>query len=183
MSAAVTAQVGVAASLCGHHIVVWESCWWVDAMSEDAVATSDGLSVVRAHRIRLRRAAQELEAALAAPMTGRLDGWVEQVTPAVHRIRQAFTAHVSMTEGRGGLFDQIRTDAPRLVSVLAQLHREHGEITAQLAAAADQLEARGEAAMERVRERLTTALSSLSRHRQRGADLLYEAYQVDLGGE
>jgi Hemerythrin HHE cation binding domain len=152
-------------------------------MAEDAAATSAELSTVRAHRIRLREAAQELEAALAAPLTGRLDGWARQVRPAVQRIRDAFAAHVSFTEGRGGLFDQIRTDAPRLVTALARLHREHGEITAGLAAAEEQLEAGGEAGMARVREQLTAALTALSLHRQRGADLLYEAYQVDLGGE
>jgi hypothetical protein len=152
-------------------------------MAEDAAATSAELATVRAHRIRLREASQELEAALAAPLTGRLDGWVRQVMPAVQRIREAFAAHVSFTEGRGGLFDQIRTDAPRLVTALARLHREHGEITAGLAAAEEQLEARGEAGMARVREQLTAALTALSLHRQRGADLLYEAYQVDLGGE
>ena len=152
-------------------------------MPEDAAATPAELATVRAHRSRLREASQELEAALAAPLTGRLDRWVGQVMPAVQRIREAFAAHVSVTEGRGGLFDQIRTDAPRLVTALARLHREHGEITAGLAAAEEQLEARGEAGMARVREQLTAALTALSLHRQRGADLLYEAYQVDLGGE
>jgi len=152
-------------------------------MPEDAAATPAELATVRAHRSRLREASQELEAALAAPLTGRLDGWVKQVMPAVQRIREAFAAHVSVTEGRGGLFDQIRTDAPRLVTALARLHREHGEITAGLAAAEEQLEAGGEAGMARVRQQLTAALTALSLHRQRGADLLYEAYQVDVVGE
>ena len=152
-------------------------------MSEDAVATSAELSTVRAHRIRLREALQELEAALAAPMTGCLDGWVRQLSAAVQHIREAFAAHVSITEGHGGLFDQIRTDAPRLVTALARLRREHRDISAELAAAGERLEVTGEAGMERVREQLTAALTALSRHRQRGADLLYEAYQVDLGGE
>jgi Hemerythrin HHE cation binding domain len=172
----------MAASLSGHHIEVRTLRAEVDAMSEDAVTTSDDLSAVRAHRIRLRQAAQELEAALAAPLMGRPDGWVEQVAPAVHRLREAFTAHVSTTEGRGGLFDQIRTDAPRLVTVLTRLRREHGQIAGELAAAAGELDTE-ETTLEGVRERLTIALSVLSRHRQRGADLLYEAYQVDLGGE
>ncbi len=152
-------------------------------MQEDAAARSAELSTVRVHRIRLREASRELEAALAAPLTGRLDGWVRQVMPAVQRFREAFAAHVSFTEGRGGLFDQIRADAPRLVTTLASLQREHREITAGLAAAEEQLGARGEAGMVRVREQLTAALTALSLHRQRGADLLYEAYQVDIGGE
>jgi hypothetical protein len=35
----------------------------------------------------------------------------------------------------------------------------------------------------RVRELGTQLLATLSRHRQRGADLVYEAYQVDIGGD
>lgn len=152
-------------------------------MYEDAVAPSRELSAVRAQRSHLRRACQELELALAAPLTGRLDEWAHQLTPAVVRIREAFAIHVSITEGRGGLFEQIRSDAPRLVPALGRLHREHKEVAAELASAAEQLDTAGEVSLEEVRERLTTVLAGLSRHRQRGADLLYEAYQVDLGGE
>ena len=32
------------------------------------------------------------------------------------------------------------------------------------------------------RVELTALLAALARHRQRGADLVYEAYAVDLGG-
>jgi hypothetical protein len=35
---------------------------------------------------------------------------------------------------------------------------------------------------ERKRADLTTLLVALARHRQRGADLVYEAYDVDIGG-
>jgi hypothetical protein len=152
-------------------------------MSEDAVAPSPELSVVRAQRSHLRRACQELELALAAPLTGRLDEWAHQVAPAVVRIREAFAVHISVTEGRSGLFEQIRSDAPRLVPALGRLHREHKDIAAELASAAEELDTAGEGSVEQVRERLTTVLAGLSRHRQRGSDLLYEAYQVDLGGE
>jgi hypothetical protein len=33
-----------------------------------------------------------------------------------------------------------------------------------------------------VREQVTSVLSDLIRHRQRGADLVYRAYAVDIGG-
>ena len=35
---------------------------------------------------------------------------------------------------------------------------------------------------EDLRVELTALLAALARHRQRGADLVYEAYAVDLGG-
>jgi hypothetical protein len=34
-----------------------------------------------------------------------------------------------------------------------------------------------------VRAAATSLLARLARHRQRGADLVFEAYQVDVGGE
>jgi hypothetical protein len=37
--------------------------------------------------------------------------------------------------------------------------------------------------VEAVRELAIALLAKLSRHRQRGADLVYEAYQTDIGGE
>ena len=36
--------------------------------------------------------------------------------------------------------------------------------------------------VERLRSVLTSLLVALARHRQRGADLVYEAYAVDIGG-
>jgi len=35
---------------------------------------------------------------------------------------------------------------------------------------------------EEVRVELTALLAALARHRQRGADLIYEAFAVDIGG-
>jgi hypothetical protein len=34
-----------------------------------------------------------------------------------------------------------------------------------------------------IRESATALLGMLSRHRQRGADLVFDAYQTDIGGE
>ncbi len=152
-------------------------------MSEDAARSPQELPAIRVRRAHLRRACEELEAALAAPLAGPSDDWARQVVSAVVRTRQAFAAHVSITEGRDGLFEQVRAEAPRLDGALRRLHREHGDIAAQLAAAGAQLETPDEAALQRAREQLTTVLAGLSRHRQRGADLLYQAYDIDIGGE
>jgi hypothetical protein len=37
--------------------------------------------------------------------------------------------------------------------------------------------------VDRVRGLGTALLGRLLRHRQRGSDLVYEAYQIDIGGE
>ncbi|MEU7891920.1 hemerythrin domain-containing protein [Nonomuraea sp. NPDC049152] len=153
-------------------------------MSEDPVTPpEEELSTLRMRRAHLRRACDELERALAVPPAGRADDWARELAPVVARMREAFAAHISIVEGPDGLFDEIRAESPRLEAMLRRLHREHDDIAAGLAAAEEDLSARDEAAMEGVRERLTTVLAALGRHRQRGTDLLYQAYEIDIGGE
>ncbi|MFE3448279.1 hemerythrin domain-containing protein [Nonomuraea sp. NPDC059194] len=153
-------------------------------MSDDPVTPAeDELLTLRMRRAHLHRACGALELALAAPPAGGAHDWARELAPVVARLREAFAAHVSIVEGPEGLFEEIRVEAPRLDGLLRRLHREHGEITAELAAAEQELSASDEAAMERVRARLTATLSALSRHRRRGADLLYQAYEIDIGGE
>lgn len=151
-------------------------------MSEGA-GYSQQVPTIQGRRAHLRLACQELEAALAAPPDGRPDDWARQVASGVVRMRHAFAAHVSITEGPDGLFDQIRTEAPRLDGALRRLHREHGDLAAQLAAIGAHLETPDEVGLQRARDQLNTTLAELSRHLQRGADLLYQAYDIDIGGE
>ncbi|MGV9302895.1 MULTISPECIES: hemerythrin domain-containing protein [unclassified Nonomuraea] len=154
-------------------------------MSENPVTPpEEELATLRKRRAHLRRAAEELDRALAAPPAGRAAEWAHELTPVLARMREAFDAHISIVEGPDGLFDEVRTAAPRLDGMLRRLHREHLEIAAQLAAAEDELAAPGdEPAVERLRQRLTAVVTALGRHRRRGADLLYQAYEIDIGGE
>lgn len=186
---------------------------YVGVMSQEPVPPPHALSTVRARRVRLRRSSQELEAALAAPLVQRPAEWLARIVPATAAVREAFGAHISITEARDGLFDQVRGDAPRLDPLLRRLIREHTEIADRLdgaelvlheavlheAVAGEQATSHsakseaarseppereaGESDLDRVREHLTETLAALSRHRQRGSDLLYQAYHVDLGGE
>ena len=70
----------------------------------------------------------------------------------------------------------------------SRLRREHSEILAVIVRAEKRLatapaeECDYLAWVDETRQELTTLLSALARHRQRGADLVYEAYDVDLGG-
>lgn len=153
-------------------------------MPRGAVTPHQDLSAVRVRRAHLRRACLDLEQALAAPMAGRATAWVHEVSAPVRALQAAFDAHVAITEGLDGLFDQVLADAPRLEPMLRRLHREHIDIATRLAAAQERLATAGQGTPpETVREQLTVTLDRLLRHRQRGADLLYEAYQQDIGGE
>jgi hypothetical protein len=66
-------------------------------------------------------------------------------------------------------------DAPRLASTVETLESDRREILAQFDMFATTRRADGAAA-----ERL---MARLNEYRQRAADLLYQAYGVDLGGE
>lgn len=147
-------------------------------------ADADTLEVVRERRARLRRAMAELAAAAEAPLVDAPATWAATLTAALAGIAVAWERHIAITEDDGGLFGQIRTDAPNLDPQLRRLHREHESIRESIAvvragvtAAAADL-----AMLQQQREAITTLLSDLIRHRQRGADVVYEAYEVDLGG-
>ena len=125
-----------------------------------------------------------LEQALAAPTPGRPAAWAERVDVALVELSADFAEHVAVTEGSDGLHDALLEAAPRLSNSIHRLAGEHAAISglvrdllAQVTppVAADNIEA--------IRDLGTALLGRLARHRQRGADLVYQAYEVDLGGE
>jgi hypothetical protein len=74
--------------------------------------------------------------------------------------------------------------SPRLSGAVARLVSEHGLIKSHV----DDLLARlqtpeGAGDVDAVRDLGTALISVLLRHRQRGSDLVFEAYEVDVGGE
>lgn len=142
------------------------------------------LSEVRAQRADLWRHMVALEDAIATPMPGRVAAWAAHVHDALVDLAATLERHIAVTEGSPGLFSAVLDSAPRLEGAVDRLRIEHDEVSAALAGELRGLrgldDASGLVASE-ARERLTALLSLLSRHRQEGADLVYEAYAVDLG--
>jgi hypothetical protein len=133
----------------------------------------------------LREAAWALELAISGPAgTGTV--WRERVHTRALQVRAALEDHIAEVESPGGLTDQVTVDAPRLIHRMNVLLAEHTELRAAIARI---LEACGgpaglseeQAAM--VRQETMALLVGISRHRQKGADLVYQAYEVDIGGE
>jgi hypothetical protein len=153
-------------------------------MEHDHPRTDPGLESIRLHRAELHDSMVALEQALAAPATDRPGVWAERVSVALVELSADFREHVGITEGLDGLYSAVLTSAPRLSSSVERLTREHVQIqdmTDSLLARLGEPVATGD--VDGVRELATTLLARLSRHRQRGADLVYEAYQTDIGGE
>ncbi|MDT4919653.1 MAG: hypothetical protein QOI15_555 [Pseudonocardiales bacterium] len=150
---------------------------------DPSVSTGTELDAVRARRAELRETLNLLEAALAAPARGREMVWGEAVHAALVMIADDFGAHVEVTEGPGGLHQAIVAGAIRLANAVDALTDEHSQIAADIAGLVADSQAPVTADdMDGLRERATRLLGHLVRHRQRGADLIYEAYATDVGG-
>ena len=141
------------------------------------------LAAVRVRRAELRDALDALERALAAPASGRSVVWGESVHTLLAGLAEDFGAHVEVTEGPGGLHQAILSGDLRLANAVDALTAEHAEIAADIGAlVADSAPPVAPDDVEGLRERATKLLGHLSRHRQRGADLIYEAFETDIGG-
>lgn len=137
---------------------------------------------VLAHRAQLRESAAAVDEALAHPIAREAD-WRERVRAALAELDHDFSGHVELTEGPGGLYDRIIAAAPRLSTSVDRLRDEHGQFSERIDGFISALED-GQAAtdVKSLREDVTALIGQLVRHRQKGADLIYEAYEVDLGG-
>jgi hypothetical protein len=142
------------------------------------------LEALRQRRAELRESMSAVENALAAPAIAGRARWVQRVHVALVELSGDFRAHVEITEGPEGLYRDLLQNSPRLSDAVASLTREHALITGQLdgllsrVATPDAIED-----VDGVRDLGTALLGRLVRHRQRGADLVFEAYEVDIGGE
>ena len=104
-------------------------------------------------------------------------------------LRDAFDQHVIVTEKPGGLYEEIMERAPRLAGKLRRLQDEHPSITqrigAALATAGERRGRRRGLGVAAGSGRATTSSASSaasSATGRRGADLVWEAYNVDIGG-
>lgn len=149
-------------------------------MGEDFTAY---LEQVRAHRAELREAVRRVEDALAAPIA-RGGMWRTRVAVALTELSRDFEDHISLTERRGGLYDSVRVAEPRLARAAERLVAEHAGLQHTIAACLEAFtEGPDDTDLSDLRERATTLVGQLVRHRQRGGDLVYEAYDVDIGGQ
>ena len=146
-------------------------------------ASTSALQAAKGQRLSLRRGIAGLEKALAGPPE-ELDGLPARVGGALEHLQDVFAIHVQVTEGQGGLYQEILENAPRLANRVTRFRREHAEITAGIGQAIAETSAAADPASVRaVRDHTVRLFADLVRHRKRGLDLVYEAYHVDIGGE
>lgn len=146
------------------------------------------LEEVRLRRAELRADMTGLEVATAGPYLGRVGQWAAEVEARLAVVADDFAEHLEITEGPGGLHESLVESAPRLASGVARLVRDHAAIRTALEEADRTLAAAAapgaaDEAVGPAREAVTAVLLLLARHRQRGSDLVWEAFTYDVGGE
>ena len=124
---------------------------------------SQALDEARQRRKTLHDAIVYLEKSISSPAAGRIPDWTASVLKEMTEVRDAFGQHVMVTEKPDGLYDEILERAPRLETNVRRLREETWPL-------------------EEARDDLQRFMGSVIRHRQRGADLVWEAYNVDIGG-
>jgi hypothetical protein len=145
----------------------------------EVTATLD--EVVR-RRGDLYQAILALEKAGARPAVDREAEWVEGVLEALAELQGEIADHIEITERPGGLYTEILEAAPRLSGKVHRLRDEHPEMRDAAEALRVRLAASDEVSVEETRDEIQRVLGRLVKHRQHGADLLWEAYSVDTGG-
>ena len=136
----------------------------------------------RQHRRGVRRASIDLEEALARPVGQEAGHWYGEVAVHVRALAEAFRHHVQQSEGPEGLLPQIVGAQSRLIPAVQAVKREHQVLLvamSRLEAAAGPSQGADEHA---VREGALRLLHDVAVHRQRGSDLIYQAYYVDVEG-
>lgn len=123
----------------------------------------------------VRQAMDRLEEAAARPAGS--SGWAAEVEAALDELSAAVDVHISATEHPDGFLDEILVVAPRLGPMVAEIRMEHSALRAAIA----RVRSNDGGDVRAMRRRVLRLLGRLVEHRQRGSDLVYEAYSVDLG--
>jgi small-conductance mechanosensitive channel len=128
-------------------------------------------------------ALQELELCAGSPAPGREVRWLEQVLDALDVLGRMLAAQQENSADDASMLSDIQRDHPRLHNRVAQLRRSYRELHEAVTRLHDELAATAPDDMQftDVRRRLDRIATELRYQRAREADLVYEAFTVDLG--
>ncbi|MEN3336714.1 MAG: hypothetical protein V7647_390 [Acidobacteriota bacterium] len=142
------------------------------------------LEAVRQRRTTLRVSTGHLEQALTSAGADPTDRSCADVLSAAQRLQACVVAHIEATEGLNGFHAEMVTAAPRLAHEVEVLVKEHAELATMAADIAARSGA--ECALEDLdatRQIGARLVAAIGRHLQRGSDLIYEAFESEIGGE
>ena len=144
---------------------------------------AEELEGAKLRRRALHHAMIELEERVMAASSA--PGWAERLDQSLRTLRDALEQHIIEVERPGGIIAKALEAAPWLESQAEPLRGEHVELVEALDGVADLAEGidvEDRESMRAVRQGVLDLDRRLSWHRQRGADLVYDAYDYDIGG-
>ena len=148
------------------------------------MANNDALDAAKTRRTALHTAMVEVENAAQAPAKSQF--WRAMLFAALDDLSMALEDHITTVEAPGGIIDRVVADAPRLDVAGRRLSEDHEPMREQVAAAINAVRAAdsppNDEDVETIHEIILELVGALSRHRQRGSDFVWEAYDVDIGG-
>ncbi len=147
-------------------------------MSEKATLRTDALKDAAERRIELKQALSQVETAAASP-SGE-PGWRDNLIEQLEDLRCSLHEHVEEVEADDGLLAELTEIAPRLVNQIAHVRDEHPGLCDQVEDTIGR--ASDGVAVPELRVDVLKTLTAIASHRQKGADLVYEGYEVDIGG-
>ena len=110
-----------------------------------------------------------------------VDGWAARASTAALDMRSVLKHHVGETEASGSFYDDVAEHFPNLIPAANRLKAEHGPLRAGVDELIETLSVvHDDAGVERARAQALELLRALFEHRHRGADLVYDAYNVDV---
>ena len=154
-------------------------------MSEHEEELTPALAEARRRRADIHHALVEAEEAISGPAAGREGDWAREVVDALSALRETIEEHIEVTERAEGLYDEILHKAPRLADAVHRLREEHPLMRDKASEAITRLRTTPVGTtwtLEEARDELQRLLGRIVKHRQLGADLVWEAYNLDIGG-
>ena len=136
---------------------------------------SDHLHGVRERRVGLRAAVGRVETTLATPSGGRADQWAKELAAELDLLGDALDLHIASNEAEDGLLHDIEQLAPNLVPRIEKVRQDHISLRHRL-----ELAQRALPDVTDSRDRVVELLTAIVRHRHLGAELVYDAYNIDL---
>jgi hypothetical protein len=154
-------------------------------MNQQAEKPTQTFIAAKHRRADLHHALVDVEAAISGPAAGRTPQWAAEVLKRLSILRDRLDEHIEAAERPGGLYEEIVRLAPRLSGKTRRLREEHPELrdrTSELLRRLESRSVRDEQDIHDMREDVQRLLGRIVHHRQLGADLVWEAYNLDIGG-
>jgi len=139
------------------------------------------LAAVQERRDDYYEAILDLEKAMARAAGDDPAGWAAAASMAAIETRGVLRHHITDTEAPGSFYEDIVENYPNLGHAAAKLRAEHRPLRDGVDALVETLSTvHDDAGVDAARAKALDVLRALLAHRHRGAELVYDAYNVDV---